>query len=522
MRSTNPRQRQLPRLTYDQLEDFLRNLRDKDGEGRRPIISSRPEWIAKVEQATHEGQRYLAEVPRPEHDDFLPGEVTERAIEHLRPLLSEFSLFGLAAGDCQLNKDLDGFVRSAAISSGEHALFLMPFFEREANAPTLFDTLDPFQCLSRLSAEPGLWPGMMFWSRSGATTVAPLDGVGDLYRELESPLKRDDIAKIDDILNAYKPKVSSKKILHLSDLHFGSSETTRNNPLLQAKLRSVVPTVDSVVITGDIFDSPKEENASEYQVFKNSIESLTRSGKESIVIPGNHDERWMGNSLGPLGENLRHLSNFQSRKALVDDELNCVFFCFDSAAGGSWATGKVSDAEKLTIGTEFENKCARRPDLRKYWTIALVHHHPFQFDTANYTFVDTVLSWFHWKEATQKMHDADKFVDWCAHRGVSAILHGHKHVAHNAVKTISYQHPDRYFEQEIRAIGCGSSLGKDDGPVAYDVIALDDRSRNWGVTFFSDRGDGSGFVEGNVSLTHVKDVPVKPSLFDRIKRRVFG
>jgi 3',5'-cyclic AMP phosphodiesterase CpdA len=315
----------------------------------------------------------------------------------------------------------------------------------------------------------------------------------------------DDVEKIDRQLREYKPPLRSKKILHISDLHFGSKYADRYHVLLAEKLASVVPQVNKIVITGDLFDNPKKQARQTFQAFRAELRRMTQKDEDPIVIPGNHDQRWMGNRLWIFGKRLDQLVDLQWSRLVIDNQLQTVFFCFDSARHGNWARGSVSREQMIEMGAAFEQACNQRPEVRRFLSIALIHHHPFSFKTAEFTFLERTMLQFGISDETfLQMEDAEEFVTWCARRGVSAILHGHKHVAHDAVRRVNIVRGGGTVQREIRAIGCGSSLGMDGTALSFDVVTWDERSGKWGVSFFSDPGDGSGFDREYVALTEVE------------------
>src|SRR5262245_7243320 len=55
-------------------------------------------------------------------------------------------------------------------------------------------------------------------------------------------------------------------------------------------------------------------------------------------------------------------------------------------------------------------------------------------------------------------------LSWCAERGVSLILHGHKHVPHHVQATISAGSR----EHSMVVVGCGSTTGAEARPLCYD------------------------------------------------------
>lgn len=82
------------------------------------------------------------------------------------------------------------------------------------------------------------------------------------------------------------------------------------------------------------------------------------------------------------------------------------------------------------------------------------------------------------------------FLSWCAERGVSLILHGHKHVPHHVQATISAGSR----EHSMVVVGCGSTTGAEARPLCYDVVALNPENGRWGVTFYEDASNaGAGF-----------------------------
>lgn len=61
-----------------------------------------------------------------------------------------------------------------------------------------------------------------------------------------------------------------------------------------------------VVITGDLINTPGGADDPDFADFKDFRRWLAeQTGSDVIVVPGNHDERWMGNRLWFLGD-VRH------------------------------------------------------------------------------------------------------------------------------------------------------------------------------------------------------------------------
>src|SRR6266404_3813166 len=96
-------------------------------------------------------------------------------------------------------------------------------------------------------------------------------------------------ARILDEFNASSDDSGVKRVLHLSDLHFGTRHALQNQAYLSSHLKQKLPKIHRVVITGDLFDNPKEADALAFRNFRTDLE--TSSAKDLIVIPGNHDQR---------------------------------------------------------------------------------------------------------------------------------------------------------------------------------------------------------------------------------------
>jgi hypothetical protein len=101
-----------------------------------------------------------------------------------------------------------------------------------------------------------------------------------------------------------------------------------------------------------------------FDEFRADIESWTR--KVPIVIPGNHDVRESGNQYKGIGENTSQFLDTGFQPLVVDDELEVVFFCFNSCEGGDFATGMVSDQQRTSRGAAFEQAIRDRPAVRDY------------------------------------------------------------------------------------------------------------------------------------------------------------
>lgn len=418
-------------------------------------------------------------------DDVLAPEDVARILSRLRALLSQFRLFAIPIWSGRFAAD-NLLVRAEYLAlDTDAALVLFPEAGLDSPADAGLDALPAFELALQHQAE---WPGALLWTARGGAAFVPARHIEDAFSACHMALRaHDDVAlerAVSDIARATGHH--TRRILHLSDLHFGSRHAAINAPFLAAELHETVRIVDRVVVTGDLFDSPKAEHLAEYERFAQELHRT--SGHEPICIPGNHDMRWLGNSLGGIGSTSTQVAALRWSSHVVDDRISTVFLGFNSAVKGYAARGEVGQDQMMRIAAQHRNAIAVRPELRGYLTIALVHHHPYTYDTPPTTLVQRTLAKVHvGDEKLMRLADADEYVNWCARWGVSVILHGHKHDSRYEVRTIQ---PDGSPAHVLPAVGCGSSLGAEGSPLSYCILSWDDARRRWSTSFFESRAGG--------------------------------
>jgi predicted MPP superfamily phosphohydrolase len=489
-----------PRVRRNDLMMFLGSIGDVY-RNRARLISSDTVWIETVQRTASAGLEYLSTLPSRSYDEVLDDETVMKCLASLKPLLSAYDLFALAVGDYTSDRELAAFVDHAAYSSRHHAIFLSPDLPFSNAA---FELLDPFPAISLISEQPENWPGMLFWSRTGSACFVGLPDAFDLYERLRRTFERPSPGlEIDELLDAHRSKGRSKRLLQLSDLHFGNADAIEKEAYVSGHLESILKDVDRVVITGDLFNEPKREQAIAFRNFRSSIQR--RSGKDPVVIPGNHDQKWLGN----FGSPLREMANLEWSSLVFDDDMGCVFYCFDSSRDADWARGKVTKQQMMDVATLFVTHSVSNPAVNEYLPVALVHHHPFSFETGKERLLDRALERVGvTDEFLLRMDDAEAFLAWCAKRGVQLVLHGHKHVYRYVNQMIPIQRGDSQELREISAIGCGTTLGAEGKPLSYNLLSWDPVSRKWSVSFFADPGDGSGFTRQYVALRSMPEPPL--------------
>jgi hypothetical protein len=187
----------------------------------------------------------------------------------------------------------------------------------------------------------------------------------------------------------------------------------------------------------------------------------------------------------------------------VDEKLHTIFFCFNSSEKAKWAKanlakGFVTERQLLQRAHYYEVQVRHRPEIADFFKIALVHHHPYEYGSVPTALYERFFAqFFKGDQRSTKFVNADEFMQWCATRGVSLVLHGHKHVPHWLITSVDTPRGP----QEITVVGCGSSTGVDKRPMCYDIVTIDPARKRCNVAFYQDeRGDGAGFELQNVAI----------------------
>lgn len=477
-----------PRVLKQHLFDFLDVL---SYEAERYLIPERgfEPWPTQITAIAREAASRLRESRYEEEKPVVPPPTLARLLEELRNEFSVYPLYALAVG---AGKELQEVARELA-STPMHGQLLVLIPEDGVSERNL-EVLDPLPTFSTaLHAAPD-WPGFVFWTQTGISAFARLSEAHELVHRLmdaqyemrpRRPFPFPTTSGFDYVLQDWSKRSPRKyrRLLHLSDLHFGTEEATENQAILDAELSEIVQNVDRVVITGDLFDTPNKNYATLFSNFKHNITRLS-GGREPIAITGNHDQRM----IGLFGEDYKQVAMIGSQKIVVDDQCKMIFICFNSSEKGTFARGRITKTQFRQLGGEYRNLIASRHELKGYLPIVLVHHHPFSFEVPAETLVQKALKAIGLgDEKLLVLSNAEELHHWCMDWKIKTILHGHKHKA-------------RYVEREVvresnharlTAIGCGSSLGAEGSPVSYNILEWEPNSQRWIASFFESINGGA-------------------------------
>ena len=422
-----------------------------------------------------------------------PDEVRER-LDPYRMYFTGYDFYALVLHSELSEKDIEShkFFMEAAVSSHHAGLVLMP---ETIRGTSLIDIIDPFPAIRTLAEHPIARPCVVFWTELQSACVLPLKEAQSFYRrDILPALDQGSLAVHKAIQNATR-SVRTKRILHLSDLHFGTREAAKRRSWLKEQLAKELPSIDRVVVTGDLFDNPTEPLRETFDEFRLDIESMTH--KDVLVIPGNHDVRRKGNALAIFGRKPEYITDLRWAPVVTDEELQTIFFSFNSSETGNLATGAVSERQRLDRSVLVDREIRRNPRLGEFLKVALVHHHPIAYESKPTSAYEHLMAKFGGEERFIAFTNADEFLEWCAARGISLVLHGHKHIPHWATRKVAVQNDYK----RVTIVGCGSTTGVEGKPMCYDIVTLDPETKQWNVLFYHDeKGDGSGFGIQNVAL----------------------
>lgn len=351
--------------------------------------------------------------------------------------------------------------------------------------------VDPTPPVLVAGRELDAWPGIVLWSPTGHCAHIPMSALLEVLNELrevgdaarDQPVER--LRLYDEVLLARGSPRRSPKLLQLSDLHFGTREAADHNVYLGNSLHQVVEEVGRVVITGDLMDTPTQDNLLAFDAFASRI--AINSKANPIVIPGNHDERKL---YGTIWQTLGQVVRLDSKMVEVDHRLRCLFLGFDSTLDATLAEGLVSAEQTRRVAAQIELEISRpgAEDVKGYCRIALVHHHPLPFKTEQESFREYCEKYV--KERVLGMREGERFLRWCAKREALLVLHGHKHLPRRRDQSVSIG-PSTL--RKVMVVGCGTSLGVRGQLLGYNLITWDVTGKAWSVEFFVSEPDGGGF-----------------------------
>ena len=178
-------------------------------------------------------------------------------------------------------------------------------------------------------------------------------------------------------------------LVHISDLHFGRPAVAERLDALRAIIAQTRP--DAVAVSGDLTQRCTNREFSNARAYLDSIEKTA----PCVVIPGNHDIRWLGavaRNLGFAGLFRERAHNFKYSRYLrhISDDLSpslqipgAVIAGVNTAHGITRGAitrrfrdlgviGQVKHADMVRVREAFENSA---PNAAR---IVMIHHNPIR------------------------------------------------------------------------------------------------------------------------------------------------
>jgi hypothetical protein len=463
-------------------------------------LENRQSWFAeypnagesRLAAAAFAARGELQERMRDDSNEMPLTELLSRArIIQIKGAVHRWHTFALAVA--RHPEEMDELRESLTAWSSGQTLIVIPSLPGDQVSDLRFDS--PFQGVSDIVRYQERWPGALIWNVLGESVFISLTDLPRVFAMVDSRELGDvtstTLLRLRDIVNKVTVLPAGIRLLHLSDLHFGTVQSDSAQDYLLSCIGSEFKgKFDRIVITGDLVDSPWRRHMKRFKHFLTTLRLIAKD--DPILVLGNHDVRIKGNAVWRFGRLVRAYEDIPQSLIVEDSRAECLFFCFNSSKLGNFAKGEVSSEDLTAMAAEYQTRLTQRPNLRSFLRVAVVHHHPFSFDSKAEGWTERVMSECGISDAmVVDMEKSERFVQWCADRGAQLILFGHRHVQREITRVIQTSDV-RAGNVRVTAIGCGTSLGAEMRPKSFNIVSWDPNARRWGAEFFIDR-HGGGF-----------------------------
>jgi 3',5'-cyclic AMP phosphodiesterase CpdA len=200
-----------------------------------------------------------------------------------------------------------------------------------------------------------------------------------------------------------------RTLVHLSDLHFGRTDSRIITPLIET-VRGLAP--DLVTVSGDLTQRARSHQFRAAKAFLDTLPS------PQIVVPGNHDipaHNLVARFLQPL-DKYKALVTSDLQPVYTDEEM--IVIGVNTARSLTIKGGRINDEQIAAIQQQF-----RQLDDRV--TKIIVSHHPFDLPEGF--------------DEDDLVERADVAVRVLAELGVDLFISGHLHVSHTGQTAKRYR-----------------------------------------------------------------------------------
>jgi Icc protein len=225
-----------------------------------------------------------------------------------------------------------------------------------------------------------------------------------------------------------------RTLAHLSDLHFGGSQTTPER--VQAIVRALlIADVDHVVVTGDVTDGGR---AHDLAAFHRTFAPLLELGRLTVV-PGNHDR--LGDDAG---------ASIMSGKRVDTIQIPGAFLIRVDSTGSHNRTSVLAGHGDVCERVLGEISAALEQAPAGVLVAMLLHHHPVFLPEE--TFLERLSSTFNLPFAAE-LTLGDEILRRALGR-CDLILHGHRHIPSARILAPAGPRPLRIYNA-----GCTTARG---------------------------------------------------------------
>lgn len=200
-----------------------------------------------------------------------------------------------------------------------------------------------------------------------------------------------------------------RKLVHLSDLHFGRVDYSVVEPLIE-KVRDLEP--DVVVVSGDLTQRARSGQ------FQEAREFLDKLPAPQIIVPGNHDipmHNVLARFFQPLDKYRRYITD-DLEPFHADEEL--AILGINTARSLTIKDGRINEEQVESIR---QRLCPFGDEITKI----IVTHHPFDLPEGH--------------AERELVNRAEMAMDALARCGADVLLAGHLHVGHTGHSSARYK-----------------------------------------------------------------------------------